>query len=212
VLHRFVPNPLQTFGATLPIGWRFFAALVVGEVGCYWAHRWMHEIPVLWRLHAIHHSAEEIDYLVNTKAHPLDLVFTRILGFIPMFALGLVQPTQNPADPVSLGVMLTGTVWQFFIHANVRWRFGWLEYLVSTPAFHHWHHTRHDHINRNYSTVLPWMDMVFGTYYLPRNRWPDAYGIGDYMPPDIPGQLLHVLHPGETAAVSSEVIQPPPAA
>jgi sterol desaturase/sphingolipid hydroxylase (fatty acid hydroxylase superfamily) len=143
--------------------------------------------------------------MVNTRAHPLDLAFTRISGFIPMFALGLVQPTQNPADSVSLAVMLTGTVWQFFIHANVRWRFGWLEYLVSTPAFHHWHHTRHDHVNHNYSTVLPWMDRVFGTYYLPRDRWPDDYGIDETLPDDLAGQLLHPLHGPQAPPVGSEV-------
>ncbi len=193
-IHRVVPNPIQTFGANLPAGWRFAAALVVGEFGCYWGHRWMHEIPALWRIHAVHHSAEEIDWLVNTRAHPLDLVITRIAGFIPLYALGLAQPTQNPADPVSIAVILTGTIWQFFIHANVRWRFGWLEFFFATPAFHHWHHTRYDHINRNYATMLPWMDWLFGTYYLPADKWPDRYGISDKMPDDLAGQLLHPLH------------------
>ncbi len=211
-LHRVVPNPVQTFGAGLPFGWRFAAAIVVGEVGCYWAHRWLHEVPLLWRLHSIHHSAEQIDFLVNTRAHPLDLAFTRIAGFIPMFALGLVQPTQNPADPVSLGVMLIGKVWQFFIHANVRWRLGWLEYLVSTPAFHHWHHSRHDHVNHNYSTVLPWMDWIFGTYYLPRDRWPDTYGTDMPMPEDLAGQLLHPLHAAGETTATFDVKERPPAA
>ena len=193
-LHRLVPDRVHIFSAGLPGGVRFVGALLAGEFGSYWAHRWLHEVPLLWRFHSVHHSADEIDWLVNTRAHPFDLVLTRCIGFVPMFALGFVQPTRGPADPVSLAVILVGTVWQFFIHANVRWRFGWLEFLLATPAFHHWHHTRHDHINHNYSTVMPWMDWMFGTYYLPRDKWPDSYGIDTPMPEDLAGQLLHPFH------------------
>ena len=215
-LHRIVPNPIQTFGADLPFGWRFPVALVVGECATYWAHRAMHEVKWLWPLHAVHHSAREIDWLVNVRAHPLDLVFTRFCGFVPLYALGLAQPTAaNLADPVTLGIIFTGTVWQFLIHANLRWRFGWLEYLFVMPAFHHWHHTRHDHINHNYSTVLPWMDMIFGTFYLPKDRLPDAYGIDTPMPDTLTGQLLYPLQGadegGAEKAGEAEVSKAPPA-
>ena len=58
-----------------------------------------------------------------------------------MYVLGLAQPTGNRGDLVPVLYVLAGTLWSFFIHANVRWRLGWLEWLISTPAFHHWHHT-----------------------------------------------------------------------
>ena len=64
--------------------------------------------------------------------------------------------------------MLLGTIWGFFIHPNVGWRFGWLEWIVSTPHFHHRHYTQEDHIDRNYASMLSIMDVLFGTRYLPK--------------------------------------------
>ena len=77
------------------------------------------------------------------------------------------------AAPAALIVL--GTLWGFFIHANLRWCFGPLEGFVTTPAFHHWHHSRHEHINRNYASKLPFLDRLFGSYYLPRH-WPAEVG------------------------------------
>jgi sterol desaturase/sphingolipid hydroxylase (fatty acid hydroxylase superfamily) len=194
-LHALVPESVRGLTVGLPLAARLALALVVGEIGCYWAHRWMHEVPFLWRFHSLHHNAEKIDWLVNTRAHPLDLVFNRLCGFIPMYVVGLAQPIHNMADRVSLGVVLVGTVWGFFIHANVRWRFGPIEWLFATPVFHHWHHTNDEHFNHNYSTMLPWMDMIFGTYYMPRKQWPPRYGINEKLPDSVGEQLLYPLLP-----------------
>lgn len=191
-LHHFAPSGLYSWVAGMPLWMRFVAAMIVGEFGSYWGHRWMHEIPVLWRFHAIHHSAEEMDWLVNTRAHPLDMVFTRLCGLIPMYVLGLAQPTGNTVDLVPLLYAVVGTVWSFFIHSNVRWRFGRLEWLVSTPAFHHWHHTKlgPEYITKNYAAIFPWVDKLFGTFYLPKKQWPMKYGIDAPMAPGLAGQLL----------------------
>ena len=126
IIHRAQPLGLYSWVADLPLWIRLVAAFVVGEAGSYWGHRWSHEIPLLWRFHAIHHSAEEIDWLVNTRAHPVDMVFTRMCGLIPMYLLGLAQPRANTVDLVPVLVTIAGTIWGFFLHANVSWRFGWL--------------------------------------------------------------------------------------
>ncbi len=190
--HYIAPTGLYSWVAEMPVWARFAAVMIVGEFGSYWGHRWMHQIPLLWRFHAIHHSAEEIDWLVNTRAHPLDMVFTRLCGLIPIYVLGLAQLTGNKVDVVPLLYALVGTVWSFFIHANVCWRFGWLEWLVSTPAFHHWHHTKdgREYVNKNYAAVFPWVDKLFGTFYLPKKQWPMKYGIDAPMAPSLAGQLL----------------------
>ncbi len=188
--HRLLPAGVTAVVAQLPLWLRLIAVLVVGEIGFYWGHRWSHQSPFLWRFHAVHHSAEEIDWLVNTRAHPLDMVFTRFCGIVPLYVLGLAQPVAGVGNLALLPILLTGTVWGFFIHANVRWRFGWLEWLIATPAFHHWHHTRDDHRDHNYAATLPWLDRLFGTYYLPRGGCPERYGTDTQVSSGLAGQLL----------------------
>jgi sterol desaturase/sphingolipid hydroxylase (fatty acid hydroxylase superfamily) len=193
-LHSLAPSSLYTQIASLPLGVRFLVALVVGEIGAYWGHRWMHEIPWLWRFHAIHHSAEHIDWLVNTRAHPIDLVFVRFCALVPMYILGVAQPMDNRLDTLPIIITLVGTIWGFFIHANLRWRFGYLEWLIATPHFHHWHHTNDSKelINKNYAATLPWIDKLFGTFYLPQKQWPDHYGINGHLSNNI---VLQIIRP-----------------
>lgn len=195
--HPLVPGGYYAWVAGLPLAWRILAALVVSEIGSYWGHRWSHEVPLLWRFHALHHSAGEIDWLVNSRAHPVDMVIIRLCGLVPMYLLGLAQPLGNRLDLVPLLVTVAGTMWGFFIHANVRWRFGALESLLSSPAFHHWHHTNDspEHINKNYASMLPWVDRCFGTFYLPKHQWPAKYGIDGPTPDTLAGQLLQPLDP-----------------
>jgi sterol desaturase/sphingolipid hydroxylase (fatty acid hydroxylase superfamily) len=200
-MHRIIPGAVHEWTASLPLGTRLIAALVVGEFGFYWGHRWTHEIPLLWRFHSIHHSPEEMDWIVNARAHPLDLVFVRLCGMVPLYAVGLAQPAAGgQLDPVILFVLLAGATWSYFIHANVRWRFGWLSYLISTPAFHHWHHTNDEHTDMNYASMLPIMDILFGSWYLPRKQWPPKYGISTPMPSGLLEQTLHPFMPQEKKA------------
>ena len=193
LVKSLLPDAFLQTVAALPLPMRLIAALVIGDLGAYWGHRWTHEIPLLWRFHAVHHSAPEIDWLVNTRAHPVDLVFTRFCGLVPLFALGLAQPTPGGDLPAILAAVI-GTGWGFFIHANLRFRFGWLERLISTPAFHHWHHTNDAMRDRNYAALLPAIDRMFGTLHLPP-AWPVEYGIDAAMPDSAGGQLLAPFRP-----------------
>jgi sterol desaturase/sphingolipid hydroxylase (fatty acid hydroxylase superfamily) len=65
-VHWAIPVGFISAIAAWPIWLRVAASFVVGDIGFYWGHRWSHELPLLWRFHAIHHSAEHVDYLVNT--------------------------------------------------------------------------------------------------------------------------------------------------
>ncbi len=81
-------------------------------------------------------------------------------------------------------------LWGFFIHANVKWRFGWLEWIVVTPAFHRWHHVAGEHQDMNYAALLPVFDYLFGTLYLPARELPPRYGCDTPLPDDWVGQLV----------------------
>ena len=193
--HRFVPYRLHVAVGALPVWARLAGALVVGEIGFYWGHRLCHQIPFLWRFHAVHHSAEQIDWLVNTRAHPFDMVFERFCGYAPLYLLGFIQASRGDSGVTPMVIALIGTFWGFFIHANVRWRFGWLGWIISTPAFHHWHHTNCALRDKNFAPLMPWVDKLFGTLHLPAKQWPTSYGVDTPVAPGMIGQLLDPLAP-----------------
>ena len=190
--HAFVPWRMQTLVASWPLWQRVTVGFVVGEIGFYWGHRWAHEIPFLWRFHSIHHSPGEIYFLVSARAHPIDNVFIRLCGLIPAVLLGVASPLSPNGTLVPVLIVLTATLWGFLIHANVRWRLGPLEWLIATPGFHHWHHTMVDHKDRNYASMLPVMDWIFGTFYLPR-AWPAQYGVEAKLPSSLLGQMTYPI-------------------
>lgn len=206
--HALVPLRLQIAVASWPLWERILAGFVVGEIGFYWGHRWTHEIPFLWRFHSIHHSAEHVYFLTSSRAHPIDNVFIRLCGLVPAYILGVASPLTPTGNLVPVLIVLVATMWGFFIHSNLRLRLGPLEWVIATPAFHHWHHTLYDPRDRNYASMLPSMDWLFGTFYLPR-AWPSAYGIDTELPAAMAKQLLYPLLPqaapgsGEPAGVHS---------
>ena len=179
--------------AALPLWARLAAAFAVSEVGGYWGHRLGHEVPLLWRFHAVHHAPRHVDWLISSRAHPVDQVFEKLCALAPLYILGLVQPTPAGAG-LAGAIAIFGTIWGFFVHANVRWRLGPLEWLVSTPAFHHWHHTNDEHRDHNYAALFPVVDRLFGTHHLPK-AWPPDYGIDAPTSSAMLDQLLDPFDP-----------------
>ena len=187
--HAAVPQTLQNTIASWPLWQRALAGFIVGEIGFYWGHRWAHSIPFLWRFHSIHHSAEQIYFLISSRAHPVDNAFIRLCGLIPVYVLGIATPLTPEGGTVAALLVIVMTMWGFFIHSNLRCRLGPLEWVIATPAFHHWHHTMGNLRDRNFAPMLPLMDWIFGTLHLPQ-KWPDAYGIEDPLPASLDKQLL----------------------
>ena len=191
-----VPDALPAAVATLPLWLRMVLAMIVGEIGFYWGHRWSHEWPWLWRFHMVHHSTEHLTYLANTRMHPVDMIFTRLCGLTLLYVTGLAAPAAQDASLIVAAVLIGGSLWSYFVHANVRWRLGPFEHVLATPAFHHWHHSRDDHRDHNYASMLPVIDRLFGSLYLPKH-WPGAYGVDEAVPRGVAGQLIAPFQPNQ---------------
>jgi sterol desaturase/sphingolipid hydroxylase (fatty acid hydroxylase superfamily) len=151
--------------AQLPLAW------VVVELFAYWPHRWLHQVPWLWRLHATHHSAERLYWLNATRAHPLEHVFRSAFGMLPLALAG--------AAPELLALQaVTDSVVGLFQHANVDIRLGPLNWVFSAAPVHRWHHSRsRGEADHNYGDTFIFWDLVFGTYYRPKEREVEALGI-----------------------------------
>ena len=179
-------GPVTETIASLPLVIQVLALLLVADLVQYWVHRTFHAWPRLWHFHAIHHSAEQMDWLAGSRLHLIDVVVTRGLVYVPIFVLGF-------SDAALLIYVFLVAVQATFIHANVRWEFRALRRLVATPAFHHWHHSaEREAVDRNFAVHTPVWDLVFGTYYLP-DRWPREYGLahGGTVPAHWLSQFLH---------------------
>ena len=162
---------IQAWVASMPFVLQFFGVLIVADLTQYWVHRLFHSIPFLWCFHAVHHSAESMDWLAGSRLHLVDIAVTRGLSYIPIYLLGFAEA---PVFAYIIFVSVHATL----IHSNLRFEFGPLRWLVATPQFHHWHHTAElDHIDKNFSVHLPFLDRLFGTYYLPKGLWPSSYGV-----------------------------------
>ncbi len=169
---------VQAWVRELPFAAQFVLILFVADLTQYWVHRAFHGVPALWRFHRIHHSADVMDWLAGSRLHLVDVAVTRGLTYVPVYILGFAEA---PLFAYVAFVSVQAT----FIHANVRFRFGALRWVVATPQFHHWHHgAEPEAIDRNFAVHLPVLDWLFGTFYLPGDRWPGAYGLaaGDPVP------------------------------
>ena len=179
-------DAVSTVVGGLPLIVQVPAILLAADFTQYWVHRAFHTVPFLWPFHAIHHSAEEMDWLAGSRLHLLDVIVTRGLTYVPIFVLGF----SEAALMVYVFIVAAQAT---FIHANVRWEFASLRRVLATPAFHHWHHSAEpEATDKNFAVHTPAWDVLFGTYYLP-NRWPASYGLaaGRRVPARWVSQLIH---------------------
>jgi sterol desaturase/sphingolipid hydroxylase (fatty acid hydroxylase superfamily) len=154
-----------------------FLIVLVADLVQYWTHRAYHEVPLLWRLHAVHHSVKSMDWMAGSRQHILELLITRTLVLAPIYVLGFSKEVID-AYIVVVGFQAV------FNHANVSVRLGPLRYLIVTPNFHHWHHSQDDEaIDKNYAAHFAFLDYAFGTAVKSDREWPAQYGVvGDYVP------------------------------
>ncbi len=176
-----------------PGSWSLLAqlvlALIVGEFFLYWAHRLGHTVPLLWRFHAVHHSAPRLYGLNAARFHPVDLAISYYAPWTALVILG--------ADMRVLALFgLVSAVHGIFQHTNLPIRCGPLNWFFSMAELHRWHHSQVlEEANTNYGQNLIVWDIVFGTRFLPEDREPPE-DIGLHGMPDFPmGYVGQVLSP-----------------
>ncbi len=162
---------------TLPFLVSLFLVFLCADLVQYWAHRAYHEVSWLWRFHAVHHSARDMDWLAGSRQSLFELIGTRIAVMTPIFLLGF------PREVIDAYIIMVGFQ-AVFDHANVSAGLGPLKYVFVTPNFHHWHHSRDtEAIDKNYAAHFAFLDYLFGTAAKADRPWPDRYGVvGDYVP------------------------------
>jgi sterol desaturase/sphingolipid hydroxylase (fatty acid hydroxylase superfamily) len=163
----------------LPFGYALLLLMLITDFARYWLHRFYHETAIGWRLHSIHHSAERMDWISGSRTHGIETVLSTVVILAPAFLLGFSQ------NVINVYIVIAG-VQAVFNHTNASVRLGPLRYLIVTPNFHHWHHSRDaEGLDRCYAAHFPFWDYLFNTAVKADKKkiWPDNYGVvGDYVP------------------------------
>jgi sterol desaturase/sphingolipid hydroxylase (fatty acid hydroxylase superfamily) len=171
--------------ASLPWLLQFAIVLVLSDVAQYWYHRLFHKVPFLWGFHAVHHSAKSMDWLAGSRMHFVEIILLRAITSLPLFTLGF-SPSVMQAY---IGFIY---IWSSLLHANVGGNFNQLGHWIATPRFHHWHHgLEREAFDVNFAIHLPFLDKLFGTFHLPKDRWPENYGIPEDVPKGYLGQFAY---------------------
>ena len=174
----------------LPFGWALLLLMLVTDFARYWLHRFYHETRIGWRLHAIHHSAMDMDWISGSRTHGIETVLSTAVILAPAFVLGFSQSV------IQVYILIAG-VQAVFNHTNASVRLGPLRYFIVTPNFHHWHHSRDEEaLDRCYAAHFAFWDYLFGTAVTAdkNKEWPHEYGVvGDHVPQGFWAQQLYPL-------------------
>jgi sterol desaturase/sphingolipid hydroxylase (fatty acid hydroxylase superfamily) len=185
-LDKILPLAFRQSVASQPFWLQALEVIILSDLTVYWGHRLQHNVGFLWRFHAIHHSAEHLDWLAAHREHPVDSIYTVGLINLPAFILGF------PLETLAFLIAFRG-IWAIYIHSNVRLPLVCVRWLIGSPELHHWHHDR-DRNAGNYANISPLMDLAFGTYKCP-NHEPQSFGIHEPIPQTYLAQLLHPFLP-----------------
>ena len=145
----------------LPPGVAFVASVLLLDLLIYFQHRVFHRVPLLWRLHRMHHSDPDFDVSTAVRFHPLEILLSMGIKMAAVLLLGA------PATAVLVFELLLNAT-SVFNHGNLRLPEGvdrWLRWLIVTPDMHRVHHSvRKEETDSNFGFRIPWWDRLFGSY------------------------------------------------
>ncbi len=178
---------------SVPFALAVILSVVAMDFAIYLQHVMVHAIPLLWRLHRVHHADLDYDVTTGARFHTLEIILSMLIKFATILLLG-----PPLVGVVIFEVLLNATA--MFNHGNIRLPAGVdrvLRWFVVTPDMHRVHHSvEDDEANSNFGFNLPWWDRLFGTYRdQPRaGQEGMTIGIRKYREPKdvawLPGMLL----------------------
>ena len=145
----------------LPFWISVIISVIVLDAVIYTQHVLVHAIPILWRLHRVHHADLDFDVTTGSRFHPIEIIFSMLIKFAAIILIG----------PPVLSVLIFEVLLNassMFNHANVRIPPNFdrvLRWFIVTPDMHRVHHSvEDDETNSNFGFNFPWWDRMFGTY------------------------------------------------
>jgi sterol desaturase/sphingolipid hydroxylase (fatty acid hydroxylase superfamily) len=185
---EFHPGIFEGYGPVkeLPT-WLMLALLfVLTDFTSYWSHRLCHSVPFLWKFHAIHHSPTMVRWTSVARLHPVNELLTYCANILPAIALGFPAYALGPFIPVI-------AIYALYSHAKWNHSLGPFRFVFTGPLYHRWHHTfTHEGGNKNFSGVFAFWDMMFGTYYMPKGKVPEVFGLdGEEIPENFWTQMAY---------------------
>lgn len=193
LIHTFfgflVYLPFQEFIKNMPIFIQLVVIFLIADFIYYWAHRSYHEVPLLWKIHTLHHSPEQMDWLAGTRIHLVEFWLTRIVITLPLILFWFSEFSIN------IYAFIVGAQ-SALIHSNIRIPKSFLDDILVMPRFHHWHHAKSgEAFYTNYASMFVFFDTIFSTA-LKKENYPEIYGtfLWKRFPTDIFRQLAFPLY------------------
>jgi len=145
----------------IPFWLAVVVSVVILDLVIYLQHVMVHAIPLLWRLHRVHHADLDYDVTTGSRFHTIEIILSMLIKFATILLLG------PPIVAVMIfEVILNAT--SMFNHGNIslpKTLDKYLRLFVVTPDMHRVHHSvEDDEANSNFGFSLPWWDRIFGTY------------------------------------------------
>lgn len=176
---------LLAFTTSLPWIVQFLLAVLVADLAQYAIHRAMHKVRWMWKFHAVHHSSKALDWIAGSRAHLVEDLAVRGWILIPMTFLF--------SHDILVAYLLFVALHATWTHCNFGPTVRWMEPFFIFPRYHHWHHTSQtEGLDKNFAIHFPWIDRLFGTHYLPKDSWPEQYGLSNEpIPANFIGQFCY---------------------
>ena len=181
-----LPEAPMTFWAACPPWLAVLAWLVAIDSIDYWNHRLLH-LPGFWPIHAVHHSDPHMNWTTSSRVHVLEICVMQITYIL------LASWMNLPAEGLGfvVGARLLHNNW---VHTRYDVSLGWLDRVIATPRYHHWHHADDPAAyNSNFGNTFALWDLLFGTWRVP-GRYTGAFGFDGSPGNDIAKLLIWPFH------------------